>query len=133
MIAGSGLDHMERPDPRGYRGLIGRIGRPVRATCDYEGHNTGGPAVPSIIFITVIALSMAVQAEAERKKQRSIQPNIEYNVVINHEEQYSIWGSEREVPLGWKKTGFKGTKRKALDHIEEIWTDMRPLSQRRRP
>lgn len=53
-----------------------------------------------------------------------------YRVVINHEEQYSIWPADRENPLGWKDAGFKGTKEKCLAYIEEVWTDLRPLSLR---
>lgn len=56
----------------------------------------------------------------------------EYKVIINHEEQYSIWPLERELPLGWKEVGFSGTKLKCLDYIEEVWTDMRPLSLRQK-
>ena len=55
-----------------------------------------------------------------------------YAVVINHEEQYSIWPADREVPRGWKAVGFRGTKQECLDYIEEVWTDMRPLSQRKK-
>ncbi len=55
-----------------------------------------------------------------------------YTVVINHEEQYSIWPEEREVPQGWKAVGFTGNKQQCLDYIEEVWTDMRPLSLRKR-
>lgn len=58
--------------------------------------------------------------------------NSTYKVVVNNEEQYSIWPAERELPLGWKAEGFEGTKRQCLDHIEEIWTDMRPLSLRKK-
>ena len=54
-----------------------------------------------------------------------------YSVVINHEEQYSIWPADREVPRGWKAVGETGTKRQCLDYIEEVWTDMRPLSLRK--
>ncbi|MFT6097542.1 MAG: MbtH protein [Arenicella sp.] len=54
-----------------------------------------------------------------------------FRVVYNHEEQYSIWPVERELPLGWQEDGKKGTKKECLDHIEEIWTDMRPLSLRK--
>lgn len=54
-----------------------------------------------------------------------------YAVVINHEEQYSIWSAAREVPLGWTKVGKEGTKQECLDYIEEVWTDMRPLSLRK--
>jgi MbtH protein len=54
-----------------------------------------------------------------------------YTVVVNHEEQYSIWFADRELPLGWKEAGRKGSKRECLDYIEQVWTDMRPLSLRR--
>src|SRR5690349_5812010 len=53
-----------------------------------------------------------------------------YNVVVNHEEQYSIWPAHREVPRGWKTTGKAGPKADCLAHIQEVWTDMRPLSLR---
>ncbi len=56
---------------------------------------------------------------------------LEYEVVINHEEQYSIWPADRDPPLGWRLVGKRGTKAKCLDHIEEVWTDMRPLSLRK--
>lgn len=52
-------------------------------------------------------------------------------VVLNHEEQYSIWPADRELPLGWREEGKRGTRAQCLDHIEEVWTDMRPLSVRR--
>jgi MbtH protein len=55
-----------------------------------------------------------------------------YKVVINHEEQYSIWPVDRENPLGWNDAGKSGTKQECLDHIEEVWTDMRPLSLRKK-
>ena len=52
-------------------------------------------------------------------------------VVINHEEQYSIWPADRENPLGWNDVGKQGTKKECLDHIEEVWTDMRPSELQR--
>jgi len=55
-----------------------------------------------------------------------------YKVVINHEEQYSIWPAHRENPLGWRDGGKRGTKGECLAYIEEVWTDMRPLSLRRK-
>lgn len=54
-----------------------------------------------------------------------------YKVVINHEEQYSIWIADRENALGWNDVGKVGTKKECLDYIEEVWTDMRPLSLRK--
>lgn len=55
-----------------------------------------------------------------------------YKVVINHEEQYSIWPADREYPEGWRAEGTVGTKPQCLEHINEVWTDMRPLSVRKR-
>ncbi|MFJ3933885.1 MbtH family protein [Streptomyces sp. NPDC090029] len=55
-----------------------------------------------------------------------------YSVVLNDEEQYSIWPADREPPSGWRKDGVEGPKDVCLAHIEEVWTDMRPLSLRRR-
>lgn len=53
-----------------------------------------------------------------------------YKVVINHEEQYSIWPADRENAPGWRDAGTKGTKDECLAYISEVWTDMRPLSLR---
>jgi MbtH protein len=50
--------------------------------------------------------------------------------VVNHEEQYSIWAHGRPLPNGWYATGFDGTRAECLAHIDEVWTDMRPLSAR---
>jgi MbtH protein len=55
-----------------------------------------------------------------------------YKVVINHEEQYSIWPAQKENPLGWKDAGKQGTKSECLAYIKEVWTDMRPLSLRKK-
>jgi MbtH protein len=55
-----------------------------------------------------------------------------YEVVLNDEEQYSIWPAHKEVPAGWKKAGVSGPKAQCLAHIEEVWTDMRPKSLRER-
>ena len=56
--------------------------------------------------------------------------NTIYKVVLNHEEQYSIWPEHMENPLGWKDAGKKGRKEECLAYIKEVWTDMRPLSLR---
>lgn len=55
-----------------------------------------------------------------------------FAVVVNHEEQYSIWPADREIPAGWRKEGSSGTKAECLERIKQLWTDMRPLSLRRR-
>jgi len=55
-----------------------------------------------------------------------------YKVVVNHEEQYSIWPDYKEIPLGWKDAGKSGLKPECLGYIKEVWTDMRPLSLRRK-
>ncbi len=54
-----------------------------------------------------------------------------FRVVMNHEEQYSIWPKDRDLPLGWNEEGTEGDKQYCLDHIDKVWTDMRPLSLRK--
>jgi MbtH protein len=54
-----------------------------------------------------------------------------YKVVMNHEEQYSIWPAHRENAAGWRDAGKQGSKAECLEHIQEIWTDLRPLSLRK--
>ncbi|MBK5969613.1 MULTISPECIES: MbtH family protein [Thiorhodovibrio] len=51
-----------------------------------------------------------------------------WRVVVNHEEQYSIWPADRDLPLGWRDAGKQGLKPDCLDYIETVWADMRPLS-----
>jgi MbtH protein len=55
-----------------------------------------------------------------------------YKAVVNHEEQYSIWPADRENALGWNDAGKTGTKAECLSYIKEVWTDMRPLSLRKK-
>ena len=55
-----------------------------------------------------------------------------YKVVLNHEEQYSIWPADREKSLGWRDEGKVGSKQECLEHIKNVWTDMRPLSLRKK-
>lgn len=54
-----------------------------------------------------------------------------YQVVVNDEEQYSIWLADRALPLGWRAEGTRGRREDCLTHIGEVWTDMRPASLRR--
>ncbi|MEW5251583.1 MbtH family protein [Microbulbifer sp. 2201CG32-9] len=54
-----------------------------------------------------------------------------FKVVMNHEEQYSIWPADRENALGWNDVGKEGLKAECLAYIDEVWTDMRPLSLRK--
>lgn len=55
-----------------------------------------------------------------------------YKVVVNQEEQYSIWPVDDDHPSGWTAAGKIGLKQECLDYIAQVWTDMRPLSLRRR-
>ncbi len=54
----------------------------------------------------------------------------EFLVVVNHEEQYSLWPAFKEIPAGWTATGPRGSRKVCLDWIEQVWTDMRPKSLR---
>ncbi|HYH79205.1 MAG TPA: MbtH family NRPS accessory protein [Longimicrobium sp.] len=53
-----------------------------------------------------------------------------YVVLVNHEEQYSIWLADKEIPLGWSAVGTPGSREECLAYVKEVWTDMRPLSLR---
>jgi MbtH protein len=53
-----------------------------------------------------------------------------YKVLLNHEEQYSLWPADREAPAGWREAGKSGTKAECLAFVEEVWTDLRPRSLR---
>lgn len=57
--------------------------------------------------------------------------NAIYKVVVNHEEQYSIWPDYKAIPQGWRAVGKSGAKAECLAYINEVWTDMRPLSLRK--
>ncbi len=61
----------------------------------------------------------------------SAEDNTVYKVVMNAEEQYSLWTADREIPAGWRDAGKTGTKAECMAHIQEVWTDMRPLSLRK--
>lgn len=82
--------------------------------------------IPFIAVVAVLALGQVVAASEGPRESGE-----KFRVVINHEEQYSIWSADRELPRGWKATGFVGTEEESLDHIEEVWTDVRPLEKRR--
>jgi MbtH protein len=71
------------------------------------------------------------EEEAQMKRDET-EDNTIYKVVVNHEEQYSIWPADRENPLGWNDAGKSGSKAECLAYIKEVWTDMRPLSLRKK-
>src|ERR1044072_4951840 len=70
-------------------------------------------------------INMASQYSEEEDKTT-------YKVVVNEEEQYSIWPEYRENPRGWHDAGKVGFKVECLAYIKEVWTDMRPLSLRKK-
>ena len=53
-----------------------------------------------------------------------------YIVLVNHEEQYSLWLADREIPLGWLAVGKPGSREECLEYVRQVWTDMTPLSLR---
>ncbi|MDQ3578734.1 MAG: MbtH family NRPS accessory protein [Actinomycetota bacterium] len=56
--------------------------------------------------------------------------DITYQVLVNDEGQYSLWPADREAPGGWRPDGKVGTKDECAAHVDEVWTDMRPVSLR---
>lgn len=78
-------------------------------------------------------LAEAITRAAGRQEPSDVEEDTAlYNVVINDELQYSIWPVDRKFPSGWKSAGKAGTKQECLDYIKEVWTDMRPLSLRKK-
>nr|AEL88630.1 MbtH-like protein [Streptomyces viridochromogenes] len=67
-----------------------------------------------------------------RQQQMTSSESVQYRVVVNTEEQYSVWFQERPLPLGWSETGTTGTREECLAHIAEVWTDLTPRSVRER-
>lgn len=63
-------------------------------------------------------------------KQDVLTDTLVYKVVMNHEEQYSLWRADQENPPGWRDAGYQGAKPECLAYIEQVWIDMRPLSLR---
>jgi MbtH protein len=80
----------------------------------------GGEIMPEFPAIAEIAM------DQDESEDTTI-----YKVVINHEEQYSIWAVDRENPAGWRDAGKTGRKPECLAYIGQVWTDMRPLSLRK--
>jgi MbtH protein len=97
-------------------GVLAKIPR-LRATL-WSGDSRWG---------TISALPRGERAMSDDEREDTTT----YRVVVNHEEQYSIWPTFKEIPAGWKDVGKQGPKAECLAYIEEVWTDMRPLSLRR--
>jgi MbtH protein len=69
--------------------------------------------------------------QTEKGRGMSEESTQDHVVVINDEEQYSVWPEGREIPPGWRGVGVRGSREECLAHIGEVWTDMRPMSLRR--
>jgi MbtH protein len=86
----------------------------------------------SASLIRTEAVSKNIQFLTEKLMPEESEDKTIYKVVVNHEEQYSIWPTHRDNALGWKDAGKSGTKEECLSYIKEVWTDMRPLSLRKK-
>lgn len=65
-------------------------------------------------------------------KKEEKEYEVQCYVVKNHEEQYSIWPTYKPIPKGWVADGEARNKEACLSHIDKVWTDMRPLSLRKK-
>lgn len=81
-------------------------------------------AIALVLLCAVFGFNAMAQDDTE--------DNRVHIVIVNSEEQYSVWLADRETPRGWTKTDFKGKKSECLAYIEKVWTDMRPLSLRKK-
>ena len=92
----------------------------------------------SMILLLAQTLAAAAVVLSGTEREESLMSSVPpedttiYKVILNQEEQYSIWPADRELPLGWTAAGFQGPKADCLAYIEQVWTDMRPLSLRKK-
>jgi MbtH protein len=66
------------------------------------------------------------------RKESTVDDEGTYQVLVNDEEQYSLWPADKEVPAGWHAEGMRGSREECSAHVDEVWTDMRPRSLRER-
>jgi uncharacterized protein YbdZ (MbtH family) len=57
-------------------------------------------------------------------------PDGTFLVLVNDEEQHSLWPHALAVPAGWRVVYGPDTRPACLDYVEKNWTDLRPLSAR---
>lgn len=103
--------------------MVRPFGSPTTLTPTFDGTNTSEPLANLITNVIFPVEALMSSNEGE--------DNTIYKVVINHQEQYSIWPADRENALGWTDVGKQGSKVECLAYIKEVWTDMRPLSLRK--
>lgn len=72
---------------------------------------------------------MNQELDSSKSKENEIQEK--FVVLVNHEEQYSLWPHYKDIPLGWKIAKNQSTKEECLKYVYKVWTDMRPLSLRK--
>jgi MbtH protein len=89
-----------------------------------------GVSMMLLLLQTIAAVTVVAAKPREGETRVMSEDTTIYKIVVNHEQQYSIWPADRENALGWKDYGFSGTKEECLARIKEIWTDMRPKSLR---
>jgi MbtH protein len=83
-----------------------------------------------LLLLQALVAAAVVMSKPREEEEEVMEDNGIYKVVINDEEQYSIWPADRENALGWRDAGKEGTKQECLDYIKQVWTDMRPESVR---
>ncbi|MFD5514943.1 MbtH family protein [Streptomyces sp. NPDC127066] len=57
-------------------------------------------------------------------------PDGTFSVLVNGEEQYSLWPTALSVPAGWTVVHGESSRQACVDYIERNWTDLRPRSAR---
>ncbi|MCR3750888.1 MbtH family protein [Lentzea californiensis] len=58
--------------------------------------------------------------------------DVAYQVLVNDEEQRSLWPLGKELPQGWRSEGKEGSRQECMDYVDAVWTDMRPRSLQER-
>jgi MbtH protein len=114
--------------------FFGSLMQDIHGFPNVPNDSTGQQRPSSQIAMTCVGSFGATTTVPSHKEQAMFEDDDQtiFRVVVNHEEQYSIWPEYRELPRGWREIGKSGKRDECLAYIEEVWTDMRPLSLRKK-
>jgi MbtH protein len=102
-------------------------------TAGVAAHAAPPPPPPPLAGTAALAPAPTPDGAGDAGRcEREVEDSTIYVAVVNHEEQYSIWPADRELPLGWTAAGKTGLKCEVLAWVSTVWTDMRPESLRKK-
>jgi MbtH protein len=121
-------NYWERMSDRPFGGVRGRVG-----TAPYSDLHSQPVRLWSFLRVHFLNLRrVRSHPMFDEEKEYAVDDNATYQVLVNDEEQHSLWPEGKELPDGWRSAGKRGSKQDCMDHVDAVWTDMRPRSLRER-